>query len=80
MIKKLFFMLVLLLPLTSFWLNLHKPVEPLKQEIKTIIKWDCESKQDFDFIFQDLRQSSKWKEKLKYFNVRLYLNTIKCDL
>lgn len=77
MTKKLFFTLLLFFSLSfSYWLNLNKPIEPLKKEIQTIIKWDSESKETFDYIFWDLYQdkSRDIKFRLKMLNLYLFVN------
>lgn len=77
MTKKLFFTLILFLSLSfSYWLNLNKPIEPLKKEVQTIIKYDSESKQNFDYIFLDLYKdkSIDIKFRIKMLHLFLFVN------
>ena len=77
MTKKLFFTLLLFLSLSfSYWLNLNKPIEPLKKEIQAIIRYDSKSKETFDFIFWDLYQdkSRDIKFRLKMLHLFLFVN------
>jgi len=76
--KKTLFTLLLFFSLSfSYWLNLHKPIEPLKKEISILINYDKTLKNDFKFIFLDLYndKTKDIKFRLKMLNAYLYLWT-----